>query len=92
MHPFKSDEADDDDDAEVMIPIRRQHKKVHKRSTALEQSEKIMVGLRMFNGINFNLNSDVDPNALMLGLHEISNYSCMSVAKALVNLSIWLMR
>ena len=35
-------------------------KRSHKRSTALERSEKILEGLNMFNGINPNFNSDVD--------------------------------
>ena len=32
---------------------------IHKRSTALEQSVKILEGLNMFNGTNFTLNTDV---------------------------------
>ena len=37
------------------------HKKIHKRSTALERSvRKLLESLNMFHGTNLTLNSDVD--------------------------------
>ena len=35
-------------------------KRIQKRSTILERSEKLQEGLNMFDGTSLNLNSDVD--------------------------------
>ena len=40
---------------------KKKHKKIDKRSTALERSVNILLeGLNRFNGTNLTLNSDVD--------------------------------
>ena len=48
-------------------------KKIHKRNTGWERSvRKSLEGLNYFHDTNLTLNSDVDKDAKMFGLHERS--------------------
>ena len=61
--------------------ITRKHhtKSIHKRSTILERSVKILLkGLNIFNATNLTLNSDGDQDTLMFGSYERSlTYWCI---------------
>ena len=53
---------------------------IHKRSTALEHSVKILLleGFNRFHGANLTLNSDVDQDTYLFGLHERPpTYQCI---------------
>ena len=54
-------------------------KKIHKRSTTLERSIKYFLeGLSWFFGVNLSLNSDVDLDTKIFGLHErLLIYQCI---------------
>ena len=53
----------------VKHKLQKDPQKKHRLGTV---SKKLLEGLNMFNSTNFTLNSDVDQDACMFGLHERS--------------------